>query len=65
MSGICGFGKLTVRRATEDDQNVQDGIYELGQLLWDCKKCGEVWRIHADSMNDAEVKEFLKKEDGE
>jgi len=60
---ICG-GNPAVRRATEDDQNVQDGIYELGQLLWVCKKCGEVWRIHAGNMNDAEVVEFLRKEVG-
>lgn len=57
----CG-GNPTVRRATEDDQLVKDGIYKVGQLLWDCKKCGEVWRIHAGCMNDPEVKEFLERE---
>lgn len=58
---VCGSNP-TVRRATKEDQLVKEGVYKVGQLLWDCKKCGEVWRIHEGHRDDAEVKEFLRKE---
>ena len=62
---ICGTSRLTVRRATEEDQLVKDGVYQVGQLVWDCKRCGEMWRIHPDSMNDPQVTVFLEEEGGE
>ncbi len=61
---ICG-SMPTVRRATENDRLVRDGICKVGRLLWDCKKCREVWRIHVNNMNDPEVKKFLEEEGGE